>query len=131
MKALIIDTPHIDNILQGKKTWEMRSSRTRIRGLITLIRMGSGAVVGIARLVDATGPLTTDEMLATEAKHLIRPDRLALPEVAKYRYAWILEDARAISPAVPYQHPPGAVIWVNLDAAVTERACRSLPPSLA
>lgn len=31
VKGLIIDTPHIDNILSGKKIWEMRSTMTKQR----------------------------------------------------------------------------------------------------
>jgi len=45
IKGLIIDTPHIDNILSGQKTWEMRSTQTKQRGLVALIRKGSGTVV--------------------------------------------------------------------------------------
>ncbi len=45
-KGLIIDSPHIERILSGAKTWEMRSSKTAQRGRIALIRKGSGLVVG-------------------------------------------------------------------------------------
>ncbi len=52
MRGLIIRSPHIENILAGKKTWEMRSSRINIRERIALIKAGSGCVVGVADIVD-------------------------------------------------------------------------------
>jgi hypothetical protein len=41
--GLVIDKPWIDLILDGKKTWEMRSTLTKKRGKIALIRKGSKA----------------------------------------------------------------------------------------
>ena len=32
MKALVIKQPWVDYILNGKKTWEIRGSNTKIRG---------------------------------------------------------------------------------------------------
>ena len=52
MKALIIKKPWIDNILDGKKTWEIRGSKTNIRGQIELIQSGSGLVVGSCEIID-------------------------------------------------------------------------------
>jgi hypothetical protein len=46
MKALIIREPWIGHILAGRKTWEMRTSPTNIRGRIGLIRKGRAIVVG-------------------------------------------------------------------------------------
>jgi hypothetical protein len=51
-KALIISEPWIDYILEGTKTWEMRSSGVSHRGWFGLIKKGTGAVHGVARLVD-------------------------------------------------------------------------------
>lgn len=48
MDALVIAEPWIGLILDGSKTWEMRSRATRKRGRIALIRKGSGQVVGVA-----------------------------------------------------------------------------------
>jgi hypothetical protein len=51
MKGLIIKEPWISLILSRKKTWELRSRDTRVRGRIALIRKGSGTVIGVAELV--------------------------------------------------------------------------------
>ena len=47
MRALLIRHPHIDLILDGKKIWEIRGSRTSVRGTIALVPSGSGTVVGV------------------------------------------------------------------------------------
>lgn len=116
MKGLIIDTPHVDNILSGLKSWEMRSTATKVRGLIALIRKGSGLVVGTADLVDSLGPLSDEELLASESKHLISSARVLSGAVSKWKHAWVLNAACTLSRSVAYAHPSGAVIWVNLDS---------------
>lgn len=113
-KGLIIDTPPIDRILNGIKTWEMRSTATKVRGRIALIRKGSGTVVGTAELVDCVGPLTTDQMLENQQHHQIDPSRIRSGEVAKWKHGWVLTNVRKLAAPVPYAHPSGAVIWVTL-----------------
>ena len=56
-------------------------------------------------------------MLRHEAQHLITPERLKHPEVAKWRCAWVLTNPRKLSQPVRYEHKSGAVIWVTLDSA--------------
>lgn len=126
MKGLIIDTPAIDRILSGKKTWEMRSSHTKVRGVIALIRKGSGTVVGTIELVDSRGPFTPAEMLQNQQYHQITTDRLADPKVAKWNHAWVLKDVKALNKPVPYRHPSGAVKWVTLDASTSQEILRSV-----
>lgn len=117
-KGLIIDAPPIDRILAGEKTWEMRSTSTKQRGTIALIRKGSGMVVGTAEVVDSRGPLSRAEMLANVALHRIEPARIESGAVDKWKYAWVLRNVRRLTRPVPYTHPSGAVIWVALDASV-------------
>jgi hypothetical protein len=124
MKGLIIDTPHIDNILSGGKTWEMRSRPVSIRGDIALIRKGSKTVVGVAKLVDVLPALTENEMLAAKKKHQIDDTTLANPKTAKWRTPWVLENAQKLKSPVPYDHPNGAVTWVNLDDDVAKEIKR-------
>lgn len=70
-KGLIVDHPWIDLILDGAKTWEMRSTGTSHRGWFGLIAKGSGAVQGIARVHDVGAPLSQDDLLRTERHHRI------------------------------------------------------------
>lgn len=124
IKGLIIDTPAIDKILSGRKTWEMRSSHTKVRGMIALIKKGSGTVVGVAHLVDSLGPFSKEELLASQDRHLISSQRLDDPKVEKWNHAWVLKDVKPLVRPVPYTHPNGAVKWVNLDPATSAAVLR-------
>ena len=117
VKGLIIDTPHIDNILSGQKIWEMRSTATKQRGLVALIRKGSGAIVGVVEIIDSIGPFNKSDMLANISKHMISAVRLDDPKVSKWNNAWVMKAARPFRHPVRYAHPNGAVIWVNLSEA--------------
>ena len=58
MRGILIKPPWIEKILSGQKTWEIRGSRTKVRGTIGLIKSKSGMVVGVADLVDCVGPIS-------------------------------------------------------------------------
>ncbi|GCL65159.1 ASCH domain-containing protein [Pseudaquabacterium pictum] len=117
-KGLIIKAPFIDWIMEGRKTWELRSTHTQVRGPIALIQKGTGSVVAVARLVDSKGPLSAADMAANLQHHAVAPDRLAMPDLQKYRFAWVLGDVKRLARPVSYTHRNGAVIWVALDLAV-------------
>jgi hypothetical protein len=119
-KGLIIADPWIGYILDGRKTWEMRSTETSVRGPFALIRKGAGAVWGIATLVDVGRSLTPSEMLTSFDKHKIPPDMIRSGQVAKWNTPWILTDIRSLPMPVPYSHPSGAVTWVNLAEDVSQ-----------
>lgn len=112
MKALVVDEPWISLILAGEKTWEMRSTHTNVRGRIALIRKGSGTVVGLADVTDSIGPFDEIAWRAHHARHRIPVEQY--PETARWNIAWQLENVRPLAKPVPYTHPNGAVIWINL-----------------
>jgi hypothetical protein len=116
VKGLIIDEPWVSMIMAGEKTWEMRSRDTKVRGRIALIRKGSKTVVGVADLVGTALKLSRSDLRANVAKHQVRAS--GADENSKYDTAWVLERARPLPHPVPYRHPAGAVIWVNLDPDV-------------
>jgi hypothetical protein len=119
MKGLIIDEPWIGLILLGKKTWEMRKTACHHRGRIALIRKGSGRIIGTADVINSLPSLDTAEAYAgAESKHCIPPSRQERAFSDGWRTPWVLANARALDAPVPYKHPSGAVIWVNLDPKV-------------
>ena len=122
IRALLIRHPWVDAILDGKKTWEIRGSRTAIRGTIGLIPSGSGTIAGTCEIVDCIGPLAAGIFRKNAAKAGMRPTQAQL---GGYRntYAWVLANPRCLKKPVPYQHPRGAVIWVSLGGQV-EQAIR-------
>lgn len=122
MKALVIDEPWISAILKGEKTWEMRKGNCNIRGPIALIRKGSGQVVGVAEVTDCRPALTSAASYAeAEPRHCIPPLRQERAFADGWRTPWVLANARALPKAVPYKHPSGAVIWVNLEPDTAAR----------
>jgi len=119
MRGLVIKRQFVDLILSGRKDWELRGSRSRIRGVIGLIESGSGLVVGHATLADVVGPLSLAELKAS-ARHLgCRSNEISL-YYAK-TFAWVLTDAKRLARPVEYRHPQGAVIWVKLSRAVASK----------
>jgi hypothetical protein len=126
-RGLIIDEPWIGLILSGKKTWEMRSANTKIRGAIGLIRKRSGQVVGIADLVDCRPPLNQRDYAGQETFHRIPPDRQPRAISGGWTRPWVLANARRLRQPVPYRHPSGAVIWVTLDPEVITGIIESDP----
>lgn len=120
MRALLIRQPWIDMILDGKKTWEIRGSRTSFRETIALVASGSGSVLGVCDLIDCLGPLTAAEFRENAKKAGMRPGEAKLVSYEKI-YAWVLAKPRRLKRWVPYEHPSGAVIWVKLDPKVERK----------
>ena len=120
-RGLIIAAPWIDHILDGRKDWEMRSQATSVRGWFGLIRKGSGAVVGLARLVDCGEALDQAEMIENFDHHRIPIDMIRRGEVAKWVVPWKLADITPLAHSVPYEHRAGAVTWVTLSPEVSEK----------
>ena len=115
MKGLVIRSPWIDMILSGDKTWEIRGSRTARRGRIALIQSGTKTVVGVCDLIDVEGPLSMSKLLANQPKHRIPAARLRRDGMPyKRTFAWVLAHAARLPEPVAYEHPTGAVIWVDL-----------------
>jgi len=116
VKGLMSKSPHVENILAGKKTWDIRGSNTKIRGEIALIKSGSGTVVGTCEVVDVIGPLKFSDLEDNIDKHCVPKDQLDRV-FGKYKklYAWVLGKEEVFDTPANYKHPQGAVIWVNLD----------------
>lgn len=110
-KGLIIRQPWVEFILSGQKTWEMRSTSTKVRGPFAIIEQGTGLIVGVANLVGVMEPMTLGQLMSTKHNHHVDYDNNR--ELLKWDRAWVLEDVKRIEPK-PFQQKQGAVIWVNL-----------------
>ena len=109
MKGLIIKKDWLQKIFFENKTWEMRSRVTKIRGTIQLIESGSGLIVGECNLVDSFKVQHNDLHKFIE-KHKVGNIEL----LNKWNCAWVLENVIKYQEPIPYKHPKGAVVWVNL-----------------
>ncbi|MCA1060358.1 ASCH domain-containing protein [Rossellomorea aquimaris] len=118
MKGLIIKSPWIEHILDGKKKWEIRGSNTKIRGTIALIKSGSGMVYGEVNLIDSK-ELTLKDYQESHEFHCVQSENAQDLPYQK-TYAWVLENPKIYPEPLSYKHPMGAVIWVNLSAQTIE-----------
>ena len=108
-KGLIIQKVWLDKIFDEGKTWEMRSTKTKVTGKIGLIEAGSGLIVGEANLLGCSHiPIKPNDKYFD--RHKVEDVEL----LKKWKYPWILADAKRYDKPIPYKHPQGAVIWVKL-----------------
>ena len=115
MKGLISKSPHIENILSGNKTWEIRGSNTNIRGEIALIKSGSGTIVGKCNVLDVIGPITIDDLECNIDKHCVPLENIEnVFGGYKKIFAWVLGNVTILSTPINYDHPQGAIVWVNI-----------------
>jgi hypothetical protein len=78
----------------------------------------SKTVIGVADLVRTLPKLSRSELEASVGKHRVPENEIG--KDFKHSTAWVLQRARPLREPVPYHHPAGAVIWVNLDPEVAE-----------
>lgn len=129
MHALIVREPWIDLILSGKKTWEMRSKGTAVRGTVALIRKGSGAVCGVVDVVDSLPAVAAAELAATQDRHRIPPAQFEEVARARWLTPWVMARPRPLAQPVRYDHPSGAVTWVRLTPQVADSVLTQLGPA--
>ena len=110
MKGLIIKSPYIEQILSGVKKWEIRGSNTSIRGKICLIKSGTKRIYGEVNLVDSFE--INLEKYNKYHKELYGCVCDKLPY--KRTYAWVVKEPCLYKDPLNYNHPRGAIIWVNL-----------------
>ena len=113
MKCLVVGERWLDLILSRRKTWELRGSHTHIRGKIGLIQSGSGLILGTCEVVGSKGPLSQAELRRTVSKHRVPANELRYLPYDR-TYAWVLKNARRYPRPRRYNHPRGAVIWVDV-----------------
>ncbi|TKB20421.1 MAG: ASCH domain-containing protein [Mesorhizobium sp.] len=115
MKALIVREPWIDLILDGHKTWELRTQPTSIRGRIALIRKGSQEIEGVVKLVDVLPRLSPSGLADSVEFHCVPSDKHQEVMHAGWLTPWVVVDPRRFSSPIPFTRPSGAVTWVDLD----------------
>ncbi|MEQ2561253.1 ASCH domain-containing protein [Sutterella wadsworthensis] len=111
LKGLIIKEKWLDKIFNENKIWEIRGNNTKIRGKVYLIQSGSGLIVGECEIIDSI-KLSVDDYYKSECYHKIDTEIIKYPY--KTTYAWKLSNIKKYQKPLPYQHPRGAVIWVNI-----------------
>ncbi len=117
LSAIPIKTPYIDLILNGTKTWEIRSKFTKKIGSVALIRSASGTVVGTAQLSDVIELTAPNAASNAHRMGMSKEDAISCIGC----YAWVMTEVVKFKKPVPYKHPSGAVTWVTLDEPTTAK----------
>jgi len=113
MKGLIIKPKWANLILDGKKTIEVRGSKTNIRGTIGIIESGSKKVFGTANLLRCS-EMTYSSFIECRDEHKLEITYTELLKIYPKPYMWWLVDIKRYDIPVAYEHKQGCVIWVNI-----------------
>jgi len=108
LKVLIVQEPHLSNILSGRKIWEIRRQNTKVRGLIGLGR--NGEMYGKALLKDSFSR-SIEDLTKHQDKHLVSPQWLK--DYAKEKnslFVWVLEEVKRLEK--PIKIPRSYGNWV-------------------
>ncbi len=116
-RGLVVRRGPVEKILQGTKTWEIRTRSTNVRGRIALIESASGLIVATVELVDVKGPLRYSEYRDNARKWGGKSSDVGRSDHLRY-YAWVLKNPTRFRTPIPYRHPRGAIIWVKLTPKV-------------
>ena len=110
-RAFIVKEHWGNLILDGSKPWEIRGAGTRVRGRVGVIFSGTGMIQGSVEIVGSSLLLREDFDMFRKYHHIPGEfDSLPYEEP----HIWYLKDAIRFTEPIPYRHPQGAVIWVNL-----------------
>lgn len=114
MRGLIIQQPHLDNILNGLKTVRIRTRNTNIRGHVALCY--NGHIHGFAKIVDSR-QVPRSQLLTPkwEQKHRAIQSLLRGPYSRKNAlWIWKLSHIQKLQFPIPYEQPKGRGVWVNV-----------------
>ena len=126
--ALIVKEKWARMLLDGKKTWEIRSTSTTKRGKIAIAISGTGHLYGEVTLVTSklVGYRTPDGRIVQGdipdgvfIGHKDNRRRIEDLSVIKYPkiWAWVMKDPIKYDPPQAYKHVTGCVIWNPLGEA--------------
>lgn len=111
MEGLIVNEPYASMIINGEKTWELRS-RTPPTDKFRkeLFLLSKGQVLGIIAINDTVGPLDYKHLKNSFEYHKSyvddTHDDFAL-------FAWEIEVRDKFPERVRYEHPTGARVWIK------------------
>ena len=112
--ALYVCAPWIHLILDGLKTWEIRSRPCKKRGRVALALPKSSTVIGDVLIVDCVEIYRSD-FTAHEDKHCVTAkDATSVLKDCDCIYAWHLAKPRRYASPVAFRLKPGQVVWIDL-----------------
>ena len=70
-RLLVVAEPWASLLVEAKENWELRTTSTKVRGLVGIAAKGTGTVIGAIELVDVHGPFSSLEIAAYEHLHRV------------------------------------------------------------
>lgn len=114
MYGLIIKKQWLDKILAGEKTLEIRGSKTgRLGETIALLESGSCIIRGFCKIQEII-PLDEDKWEIEKENHCVDMPFDELTKRYRTPYGWKLHCVISCEGKLTYDHPHGAVVWVDL-----------------
>lgn len=114
MYGLIIKKQWLDKILAGEKTLEIRGSKTgKLGENVALLESGSCIIRGFCKIQE-TIPLDKDKWESEKENHCVDMPFDELTKRYRTPYGWKLHCVMSCEGKLTYDHPHGAVVWVDL-----------------
>ena len=107
MDGLVVLEPYATMIIDGRKSWELRSRKpptSRVGRNIYLL--SSGEILGVVKITEWSGPLSGKDLKVHFTEHQVRDPKPGL-------YAWNLVVIRRFARRAKYNHPRGARVWLK------------------
>ena len=113
-RLLLVKAPYAQEIVKGSKVWELRSTNSHYRERIGIALAHTQTVIGEVNLIDVI-QLDADSVKANFSKHRVPAEVLKdfVPSGRRV-FAWVMANASEYAVAKPYQHPLGAIGWVDV-----------------
>jgi|SaaInl0LU_22_DNA_1037365.scaffolds.fasta_scaffold09909_2 hypothetical protein len=111
--ALIMEHTHLQKIISGEHTWELRTTKFKKSGYIGLVEKGSKQICAYAKIAGYYGPLSKEELKASKSKHGVLAKDYNAKDFKRLNAIELCEVVELPSP-INYEHKPGAVIWVKV-----------------
>jgi hypothetical protein len=115
MHCLKIEDKWVNLIMNGKKTWEIRRTNTKIRERIALGNTKTKCCVGYATIVDSI-EMSLVELKKHNNKHQANGFLDEYAKGKKFLFTWILNDIKLEVKPKPYSYSTGS--WCNLQQVV-------------
>jgi hypothetical protein len=122
MDGFVVLEPYATMIIDGLKSWELRSRRppaSKVGRRIYLL--SSGEILGVVKIASFSGPLSQEDLQAHFPEHRVRGPKPG-------QYAWKLEVVRRFARRRRYLHPRGARIWLKQVRPITSTMASKVSP---
>ena len=87
-RLLVVADPWAILLVSGVKTWELRTTSSKIRGRVGIAEKGTGTVIGTVEFVNVHGPFSPTEIAAYEYLHRVPESLVDDYSGPKGLYAW-------------------------------------------